>query len=135
MLKNLLNKSFLAVSSLPVNNKGGVILQFARALPHFVDKPKPGEFSMILMDNFFFIFINSQFITLTTGDKHQQYRRQVHYPEDGKYTIKPLDNTHLAGRDLKTGRVIANGIGGGIKHKFHWIKYNRDGPAEGPPQV
>lgn len=46
----------------------------------------------------------------------------------------PLENTHLAGRDPVTGRVVANGIGGGIKHKFHWIKYNRDGPSEGPPQ-
>lgn len=21
-----------------------------------------------------------------------------------------------------------------MKHKFHWVKYDRDGPAEGPPQ-
>ena len=30
---------------------------------------------------------------------------------------------------------MANGIGGGIKHKFHWIKYTRDGPdTDVPPQ-
>lgn len=27
------------------------------------------------------------------------------------------------------------GIGGGIKHKYHWIQYARDGPKEGPPIV
>lgn len=29
---------------------------------------------------------------------------------------------------------MAKGIGGGVKHKYHWIKWERDGPAEGPPQ-
>lgn len=57
----------------------------------FVDKPKPGQ--------------------------GQQFRRVVHFPEDGKYTVKPLDNTHLAGRDPISGRKVANGIGGGVKHK------------------
>lgn len=63
----------------------------------------------------------------------QAFRRIVHYPEE--YTIKPLNITHLAGRDPVTGRVICKGIGGGIKHKYHWVKWVRDGPsAEGPPQ-
>lgn len=31
----------------------------------------------------------------------------VHYPEDRKYTIKPLNVTHLAGRDPVTGRVVS----------------------------
>lgn len=61
--------------------------------------------------------------------------RTVHYPEDGVYTIRPLEVTNLAGRDPVTGRVVANGIGGGIKYKYHWVKYQRDGPSEGPPQV
>lgn len=30
---------------------------------------------------------------------------------------------------------VANGIGGGIKYKYHWIKYVRDGPKEGPPKT
>ncbi|GAB0097902.1 Ribosomal protein L2 [Sergentomyia squamirostris] len=63
----------------------------------------------------------------------KSYRRIVHFPEE--YTIKPLEVTNLAGRDPATGRVVAKGIGGGIKHKYHWIKWQRDGPAEGPPQV
>lgn len=29
---------------------------------------------------------------------------------------------------------MAKGIGGGVKHKFHWVKYDRDGPDSGPPQ-
>lgn len=62
----------------------------------------------------------------------KQYRRIVHFEDE--YTIRPLKTTHLAGRDPVTGRVIAKGIGGGIKHKYHWIKWQRDGPAEGPPQ-
>lgn len=61
------------------------------------------------------------------------YRRIVHYPEE--YTVEPLKTTHLAGRDPVTGKVVAKGIGGGVKHKYHWIKWIRDGPTEGPPQV
>lgn len=30
---------------------------------------------------------------------------------------------------------VCKGIGGGIKHKYHWIKWVRDGPREGPPQI
>lgn len=33
-----------------------------------------------------------------------------------------------------SGRVVAKGIGGGIKHKYHWVAWIRDGPTEGPPQ-
>lgn len=60
------------------------------------------------------------------------YRRIVHFPEN--YTVKPLEVTNLAGRDPVTGRVVAKGIGGGIKHKYHWIDWKRVGPKEGPPQ-
>lgn len=60
------------------------------------------------------------------------YRRVIHFPE--KYTVQPLENTHLGGRDSVTGRLVAKGIGGGIKHKYHWIDWKRVGPAEGPPQ-
>lgn len=61
------------------------------------------------------------------------YRRIVHYPE--KYTVKPLDVTNLGGRDPVSGRLVCKGIGGGIKHKYHWIDWKREGPKEGPPQV
>ncbi|XP_060524794.1 large ribosomal subunit protein uL2m [Cylas formicarius] len=60
------------------------------------------------------------------------FRRKVHFPE--KYTVEPLKVTNLAGRDPNTGRVVCNGIGGGIKHKYHWIDWKRVGPKEGPPQ-
>ncbi|KAG5890888.1 hypothetical protein JTB14_002827 [Gonioctena quinquepunctata] len=56
------------------------------------------------------------------------FRRLVHFPEE--YTVKPLDVTNLAGRDPKTGRMIVKGIGGGIKHKYHWIDWIRQGPTE-----
>ncbi|XP_057664889.1 39S ribosomal protein L2, mitochondrial [Diorhabda carinulata] len=56
------------------------------------------------------------------------FRRIVHYPEE--YTVKPLNVTNLAGRDPKTGRMIVKGIGGGIKHKYHWIDWKRVGPNE-----
>ncbi|KAK9887628.1 hypothetical protein WA026_023587 [Henosepilachna vigintioctopunctata] len=59
------------------------------------------------------------------------YRRVVHYPE--KYTVKPLEVTNLAGRDPISGRLVCKGIGGGIKHKYHWIDWVRTGPKEGPP--
>lgn len=61
------------------------------------------------------------------------YRRIVHFPED--YTVKPLNVTNLGGRDPISGRLVAKGIGGGIKHKYHWINWKREGPSEGPPQI
>ena len=61
------------------------------------------------------------------------FRRKVHFPEN--YTVKPLDVTNLGGRDPATGRVVVKGIGGGIKHKYHWIDWIRVGPKEGPPKV
>lgn len=60
------------------------------------------------------------------------FRRIVHYKDE--YTIEPLNVTNLAGRDPVSGRIVVKGIGGGIKHKYHWIKWVRDGPTEGPPQ-
>lgn len=78
-----------------------------RNIYHHVDKPQPG------------------------GGK--SFRRIVHYPEE--YTVKPLAVTNLGGRDPVSGRLVAKGIGGGIKHKYHWISWKREGPSEGPPQV
>jgi len=65
------------------------------------------------------------------------YRRKVHFPKDRtQYTVQPLDNSHLAGRDPRTGRKIVQGLGGGVKHKYHWVKWNRDGPSgEGEVQI
>lgn len=62
----------------------------------------------------------------------KSYRRIVHFPD--QYTVKPLEVTNLGGRDPKTGRLAVKGIGGGIKHKYHWIDWKREGPIEGPPQ-
>lgn len=77
-----------------------------------------------------------QLIKRTKFTDGKQYRRIVHFPEDNKYTVEPLKNTHLAGRDPVTGKVVAHGIGGGYKHKYHWIDWIRDGPrTDGPPQV
>lgn len=61
------------------------------------------------------------------GVSGKSYRRIVHFPE--KYTVEPLNVTNLAGRDPVSGRVVAKGIGGGIKHKYHWINWRRDGPT------
>ncbi|CAH1176996.1 unnamed protein product [Phaedon cochleariae] len=56
------------------------------------------------------------------------FRRIVHFPEN--YTVQPLNVTNLGGRDPKTGRMVVKGIGGGIKHKYHWIHWKREGPKE-----
>ncbi|KAI4495737.1 hypothetical protein M0802_008360 [Mischocyttarus mexicanus] len=56
------------------------------------------------------------------------YKRIVHYKNE--YTIEPLNVTNLAGRDPVTGRIVVKGLGGGIKHKYHWIKWLRDGPSD-----
>ncbi|XP_078032551.1 mitochondrial ribosomal protein L2 [Augochlora pura] len=63
------------------------------------------------------------------------YRRKVHYKDE--YTVEPLEVTNLAGRDPVTGRVVAKGIGGGLKHKFHWIHWIRNGPKDlnEPPRL
>ncbi|KAL2720107.1 hypothetical protein V1478_010373 [Vespula squamosa] len=58
----------------------------------------------------------------------KNYRRIVHFKDE--YTIEPLQVTNLAGRDPVSGRIIVKGIGGGIKHKYHWIKWVRDGPID-----
>jgi large subunit ribosomal protein L2 len=34
---------------------------------------------------------------------------------------------------LFEGRVVCKGIGGGIKHKYHWIAWTREGPKDGNP--
>lgn len=74
-----------------------------------------------------------KYIKLPKPGTGQAFRRIVHFPEN--YTVEPLNSTNIAGRDPVTGRVVAKGIGGGVKHKYHWIKFQRDGPKEGPPQV
>nr|XP_033340417.1 39S ribosomal protein L2, mitochondrial [Megalopta genalis] len=68
-------------------------------------------------------------------DPSKSYRRIVHYKDE--YTVEPLEVTHLAGRDPNTGRVIAKGIGGGLKHKYHWIHWIRNGPKDlnEPPRI
>ncbi|XP_011505169.1 PREDICTED: 39S ribosomal protein L2, mitochondrial [Ceratosolen solmsi marchali] len=62
------------------------------------------------------------------GVKGKSYRRIVHFKDE--YTVEPLEVTNLAGRDPVTGRVVCKGIGGGIKHKYHWINWHRDGPTD-----
>ncbi|XP_034949906.1 39S ribosomal protein L2, mitochondrial [Chelonus insularis] len=62
------------------------------------------------------------------GIKGKSYRRFIHWEDE--YTIKPLQVTNLAGRDPITGRKVCIGIGGGIKHKYHWIKWKRTGPTD-----
>lgn len=68
----------------------GVNHQIVRTTFKFVDKPKP--------------------------DCGRQFRREVYFPKDGIYTVMPLKNRHLAGRDPDTGRKIVQGLGGGVKH-------------------
>ncbi|XP_050460815.1 39S ribosomal protein L2, mitochondrial [Cataglyphis hispanica] len=60
--------------------------------------------------------------------KGKAFRRIVHFKD--KYTVEPLQVTNLGGRDPVTGRVAVKGIGGGIKHKYHWINWIRDGPKD-----
>lgn len=93
--------------TLQPQHRGAVAaLQQLRTKTKVVEKPKPGA--------------------------GQQFRRIVHFPEE--YTVEPLKITHLAGRDPVTGRMVAKGIGGGIKQQYRWIKWVRDGPSEGSPQ-
>ncbi|XP_072379260.1 large ribosomal subunit protein uL2m [Diabrotica undecimpunctata] len=70
----------------------------------------------------------AKIVTLPEIGRGKCFRRIVHYPEE--YTVKPLDVTNLGGRDPETGRMVVKGIGGGIKHKYHWIDWKRIGPSE-----
>lgn len=96
----------LTITSLLKTNVKTIVIP-ERTIYKFIKKPQPGA--------------------------GQAFRRIVHYPDE--YTVKPLEVTNLAGRDPVTGRVVAKGIGGGIKHKYHWVQFQRDGPQEGPPQI
>lgn len=60
--------------------------------------------------------VNFDRSTLPTPGKGQ-LRRQVFFPENNKYTVKPLETKHLAGRDPVSGRKIVQGLGGGVRHK------------------
>lgn len=60
-------------------------------------------------------------------------KRIVNYED--KYTVKPLSITRLGGRDPVTGRKVVQGWGGGIKHKYHWVQFNRRGPNDGSPPI
>ncbi|XP_055856814.1 39S ribosomal protein L2, mitochondrial [Episyrphus balteatus] len=102
------NLARLFTQSLRISNKTilGSSIQY-RQKTKYVEKPKPG------------------------GGK--SFRRIVHFTDE--YTVEPLKISHLAGRDPETGRMVAKGIGGGIKQKYHWVKWVRDGPLEGPPQL
>lgn len=79
-----------------------------------------------------FVRNNTKYVELPEIGRGKSFRRIVHFTEN--YTVKPLEVTNLGGRDPASGRVVVKGIGGGIKHKYHWIKWIRDGPKEGPPQ-
>jgi len=68
------------------------------------------------------------------SSKEIDYRKIVHYPEDGKYTIRKLDMTKLGGRHPVTGVKVIEGVGGGSKRKYRWIDWKRlpeDWPRDG----
>lgn len=68
----------------------------------------------------------------------KNYRYVVHYPEDGKYTVKKLPMTKLGGRDPETGRKVIQGVRGGAKRHFRWIDWRRlpaDWDKNGPELV
>ena len=57
-----------------------------------------------------------------------KYRFKPIYPEDGRYTTRPLPIQKLGGRDPVTGRVVVRTIGGGNEKRFRWIDYTRHAP-------
>lgn len=66
--------------------------------------------------------------------KTMDLRKIIHYPKDGKYTIKKLEMTKLGGRHPVTGIKVIGGVGGGSKRKWRWIDLNRlpkDWPLDG----
>lgn len=66
-----------------------------------------------------------------TPPEPKKYGWRPVYPEDGKYTTRPLPIIKLGGRDPETGRVVVRTIGGGHKKKFRWVDFKREGPADG----
>nr|CAG4644272.1 EOG090X0COM [Lepidurus arcticus] len=80
----------------------------------------------------FYSVDNSGYVPIPTL---KNFRRVVHYPEDGKYTIEPLKVTKVGGRDSVTGRVVVGTIGGGMKYDYLWVDMFRHALKEGPPVV
>jgi len=62
----------------------------------------------------------------------KSYWRRVIYPEDGKYTTKPLRIRKLGGRDPETGRKVVSGVGGGQKQLYRWVLYDRYNKEDKP---
>jgi hypothetical protein len=62
------------------------------------------------------------------------YRFIPQFPEDNKYTIRPLPIQKLGGRDIVTGRKVIEGCGGGSKQKYRWVDWLRI-PADWPKDV
>ncbi|KAE8738715.1 hypothetical protein FOCC_FOCC015811 [Frankliniella occidentalis] len=67
------------------------------------------------------------------GDVGVCLKRIVHYEDE--YTVKPLTVQGLGGRDPVTGRKVVQGWGGGIKHKYHWVHWDRNGPTTDVPPI
>lgn len=108
---NSIQKSLANLSlgkQLFASNKPVAIASFERfykSQKHEIPTPKPGagkqfrRYVIILLE---VMLHSSEFLAIL---KYSSLRL-VHYPEDKKYTIKPLNVTHLAGRDPVTGRVV-----------------------------
>ncbi|KAF2352108.1 Ribosomal Proteins L2 RNA binding domain [Trinorchestia longiramus] len=64
-------------------------------------------------------------------DRKFNYKFQVYYPKDGKYTIKHLDMESTCGRNPITGRKIVGTAGKGMDPKYRWVDFNRCGPSDG----
>jgi len=62
------------------------------------------------------------------------YHKIVHYPNNGKYTIRKLPITKLGGRHPVTGIKVISGVGGGSKQRYRWVDWHRvpkDWPKDG----
>lgn len=65
------------------------------------------------------------------ADKRFNYRYNVFYPKDGKYTTDHLERVHCLGMDPFTGRKIVGTSGTGRLPGYRWIDFNRCGPSDG----
>ncbi|XP_054721105.1 39S ribosomal protein L2, mitochondrial-like [Uloborus diversus] len=133
--------SFLHVLQTSLNIQKSCLINLSKCLLNFNTNPETSLFGQTLISVRFHRRNQRIFRKIRGGGRPvppgvvppepSKYGWRPVYPEDGKYTIKPLPIIKMGGRHPETGRVVVRTIGGGHKKRFRWVDYKREGPEDG----